>query len=143
MEASFPAGTTYKSLLSEDWVAFIIGGAVILATLLIAGLSPGFKFKAPLYLWATTKDLFTKVLAPGNLLLLALIGGILFLLAIIAVGLLGGSPRRFVTGFVVVYLLGIFSLIVAGSAQGRGDRKVFPECADRGGGPSPGHLVDL
>ena len=108
--------TTFKPLLSEDWVAFIIGGVVILGILLIAGLAPGFKFKTPVYQWANTRDLFTKVLAPSNLLVLLLIGVIFFLLAIAAILLLGGTPRKFVTGFIVVYLLGILSLIIAGNS---------------------------
>ena len=108
--------TTFKPLLSEDWVAFIIGGVVILGVLLIAGLAPGFKFKTPVYQWANTQDLFTKVLAPSNLLVLLLIGVIFFFLAIAAILLLGGTPRKFVTGFIVVYLLGILSLIIAGNS---------------------------
>jgi uncharacterized membrane protein YadS len=108
--------TAFRSLLSEDWVAFIIGGAVILAVLGIALLSPAFKFTTPVYQWANSRDLFTKVLAPSNLLLLLIIGVILFLLAIFAVFLLGGTPRKFVTGFIVVYLLGILSLIIASNS---------------------------
>jgi uncharacterized integral membrane protein (TIGR00698 family) len=107
---------TFRSLLSEDWVAFIIGGAVILAVLLLAGLYPGLKFPTPVYRWANSSDLFSKVLAPSNLLLLAIIGVILFVLAIAAVFFLGGAPRRFVAGFAVIYILGILSLIIAGNS---------------------------
>jgi len=109
-------GITFRSLLSEDWVAFIIGGAVILAVLLLAGLTPGLKFQTPVYQWSNSSDLFSKVLAPSNLLLLAAIGVILFLLAIAAVFFLGGTPRRFVAGFAVIYILGITSLIIAGNS---------------------------
>jgi uncharacterized membrane protein YadS len=109
-------GVTLKARLSEDWTAFVIGGILILATLLIAAFLPSFQFKTPVYKWANARDLFTKVLSPANLALLGLIGVILFTLAMAAVSLLGGHPRRFVTGFVVVYLLGIFSLIVAGNS---------------------------
>ena len=109
-------GITFRSLLSEDWVAFIIGGAVILAILLVAALNPGLKFQTPVYQWSNSSDLFSKVLAPSNLLLLALIGVILFLLAIAAVFFLGGTPRRFVAGFIVIYILGILSLIIAGNS---------------------------
>jgi len=109
-------GITFKSLLSEDWVAFIIGGFVILSILVIAGVSTDLKFQTPVYQWASSNDLFTKVLAPSNLLLLALIGVIFFLLAIVAVFFLGGTPKRFATGFLVIYILGIFSLIIAGNS---------------------------
>ena len=107
---------TFRSLLSEDWVAFVIGGAIIVAILLIAAFSPGFVFKAPVYQWADANTLVTKVLAPANLAILGLIGVIFFALALIAVALLGGNPRRFVTGFVIVYILGIISLILAGNS---------------------------
>jgi uncharacterized membrane protein YadS len=109
-------GITFKSLLSEDWVAFIIGGAIILAVLSIAGFSGDFVFKTPVYQWTTGKDLFAKVLSPSNLLLLAVIGVIFFVLAFVAVLLLGGIPKHFVSGFIVVYILGILSLIIAGNS---------------------------
>src|SRR6187402_749526 len=109
-------GITFKSLLSEDWVAFIIGGFIILAILLFAGLTPDFKFQTPVYQWASANDLFTKVLSPSNLVLLALIGVIFFLLAIVAVFFLGGTPKRFATGFLFIYLLGIISLVIAGNS---------------------------
>src|SRR5882757_8176436 len=111
-----PPGITFRSLLSEDWVAFIIGGAIILAVLAIAGFSETFTFQTPVYQWATAKDLFSKVLAPSNLLLLAVIGIILFVLAVAAVFFLGGTPRRFIAGFIVIYILGILSLIIAGNS---------------------------
>jgi uncharacterized membrane protein YadS len=111
-----PQGATFRSLLSEDWVAFVIGGVIIAAILLIAALSPGFVFKAPVYQWSDTHALVTKVLAPANLLILGVIGAIFFALALIAVALLGGNPRRFITGFVLVYVLGIISLILAGNS---------------------------
>ena len=92
----------FRSLLSEDWVAFVIGAVVIACTLLIAAFSPGFVFQAPVYQWADANTLFTKVLAPANLAILGLIGVIFFALALVAVALLGGNPRRFVTGFAIV-----------------------------------------
>lgn len=116
LPANSAPGITFKSLLSEDWVAFIIGGAIILAILLLAGFSPDFKFQTPVYQWATQKDLFTKVLSPANLLLLAVIGVIFFFLALAAVFFLGGTPRRFVVGFIIIYVLGILSLIIAGNS---------------------------
>jgi uncharacterized integral membrane protein (TIGR00698 family) len=109
-------GVTFRSLLSEDWVAFVIGAAVIVSILVMAGLNPDFKFQTPVYQWASANDLFSKVLTVHNLLLLAVIGIIFFVLAIAAVFLLGGTPRRFVAGFLVIYIFGIFSLIVAGNS---------------------------
>jgi uncharacterized membrane protein YadS len=109
-------GATFKPRLSEDWTAFIIGAVVIALTFLVANFSALAKLPSPVYKWATTRDLFQKVLAPSNLQLLLLIGVAFLLLAVVAVILLGGNLRRFVTGFGVVYLLGILSLIIAGNA---------------------------
>ncbi len=111
-----PAPASFKSRLSEDWTAFIIGAVVIALTFLIANFSSLAKLPTPVYKWATTQDLFKKVLAPSNLQLLLLIGVTFLLLAVVAVILLGGNLRRFVTGFGVVYILGILSLIIGGNA---------------------------
>lgn len=105
-----------KARLSEDWVAFIIGGIVILTVLIITAAGTGTSFKAPVYQWTDAASLVSKVLAPSNLLLLAILGVIFLLLALIAVAFLGGQPKNFVTGFGVVYILGIISLIIAGNS---------------------------
>jgi uncharacterized membrane protein YadS len=107
---------SFESRLSEDWTAFIIGAVVIALTFLIANFSSLAKLPTPVYKWTTIEDLFKKVLAPSNLQLLLLIGVVFLLLAVVAVILLGGNLRRFVTGFGVVYMLGILSLIIAGNS---------------------------
>jgi uncharacterized integral membrane protein (TIGR00698 family) len=101
--------------LSEDIWAVIIGGLLIATVLIEALLSPSFKFTTPVYQWADTEDLFTKVLSGNNLLLLTGIGLVFALLSSVAIRLSGGSIRKYSTGFILIYILGIFSLIIAGN----------------------------
>lgn len=101
--------------LQEDGWAVFIGSFIIAGILIFALLSPSFVFKAPVYQWANTSDLFGNVLNGSNLLLLAGIGVVFALLSSIAVRLSGGSLSRYLTGFLLIYVLGIASLIIAGN----------------------------
>jgi len=101
--------------LSEDIWAVIIGSLLIAAVLVVAFLTPGFKFTSPIYQWTNTDDLFTKVFSANNLLLITGIGLVFVLFSAIAIHLSGGSIKKYSTGFILIYLLGIFSLIIAGN----------------------------
>jgi uncharacterized integral membrane protein (TIGR00698 family) len=105
----------FFSRLSEDIWAVIIGSLLIAAVLVIAFISPAFTFTSPVYQWSDTGVLFEKVLSVNNLLLLAGIGLIFALLSSIAIRLSGGSVKKFSAGFLLIYVLGIFSLIIAGN----------------------------
>ncbi len=107
--------TTFFSRLTEDWWAVIIGGIIITAILLVAFASPGFKFSLPVYQWANSTDLFNKVLAIHNLLLIAGIGLIFLIISSISIYLSGNNAGRFIKGFVLIFVVGIVSLIVAGN----------------------------
>ena len=110
-----PAVKTGFHALTEDWWAVILGSFIIAAILLFALARPAFAFTTPVYQWTSLTDLTAKVLAGSNLLLLALIGLIFGVIAAVSVGLSGGSVRNFVRGFVLIYLLGILSLVIAGN----------------------------
>lgn len=101
--------------LSEDIWAVLIGSLLIAVVLVGALSSPGFKFTTPSYKWASAADLFSKVLSLNNLLLIAGIGLVFALLSSIAIRLSGGSVKKYSTGFVLIYVLGIVSLIIAGN----------------------------
>src|SRR5262245_52301536 len=101
--------------MSEDWLAVLIGGFLIIATLLIAILSTDFRFTVPVYQWSTTQDLVDKVLVLDNILPIVTIGLIFFLLVAVAAKLQDGKALKFSLGFVFVYMLGIVSLIIAGN----------------------------
>lgn len=106
---------SFFARLTEDWWAVIIGGIIIAAILLFATLSPTFKFATPAYQWADSKDLFGKVLAINNLLLIVGIGIIFLLISSISISLSGGHAAKFIRGFALIFLLAVVSLIVAGN----------------------------
>src|SRR3954470_24459400 len=93
------ARSTFFSRLTEDWWAVIIGSVLIAAVLLFAIASPGFKFTTPVYQWANLDDLTTKVLAGGNLVLIAGIGVVFLIISAVSISLSGGSASKFVKGF--------------------------------------------
>ena len=101
--------------LSEDVWAVVIGSLLIAAVLLVGFLSPGFKFDTPVYQWTSKDDLLTKVLSINNVVLIAGIGLVFALLSSIGIRLSGGSIKKFSTGFVLIYILGVLSLIIAGN----------------------------
>jgi len=105
----------FGSALSEDGWAVIIGSVLITAALVVGISSPGFRFISPVYQWANIDELFTKVFSANNLLLVAGIGLIFLLLSAIAIRLSGGSVKNYSTGFILIYFLGVGSLIIAGN----------------------------
>jgi uncharacterized integral membrane protein (TIGR00698 family) len=107
--------TTFFSKLTEDWWAVIIGSVIIAAILAYALSAPGFKFTTPVYKWETSADLFSQVLAANNLLIILGIGLSFLVLSSLAIQLSGGSARKFVPGFVLIFVVGILSLIIAGN----------------------------
>ncbi len=106
---------TFFGQLTEDWWAVLIGGTIITVVVLVASLANGFKFQLPVYQWATSADLFNKVLAAHNLLLIGITGIVFLLLSSIAIVLSGGNSKRYAAGFALVFVLGIISLIIAGN----------------------------
>jgi uncharacterized integral membrane protein (TIGR00698 family) len=110
-----PARKTILSRLQEDGWAVLIAAVLITAVLGIAFFTTGFKFRTPVYQWSDTTTLLNKVLAPVNLLLLAVIGLIFAFLSSIAIWLSGGSVRKYLAGFGLIFILGLISLIIAGN----------------------------
>lgn len=110
-----PTKTTFYSALTEDWWAVIIGGFLIAAILVFALATPAFKFATPVYQWTDTNDLFAKVLAVNNLLLIGAIGLVFIVLASVSISLCGGSASYFVRGFLLIFLLGVTALVIAGN----------------------------
>ena len=101
--------------ISEDIWAVLIGGFLITIVLLTAFTSPGLKFPAPVYKWSSPTELLEKVFSFNNLLMITSIGIVFALLCSIAIRLSGGSIKRFVAGFALVYTLGIAALIISGN----------------------------
>ena len=101
--------------LTEDWWAVVIGGIIIVAILLFATASPGFKFTLPAYQWSNSNELFSKVLTVNNLVLIAGIGLVFLLVSSASIALSGGRAGKFVRGFALIFLLAVVSLVIAGN----------------------------
>jgi uncharacterized integral membrane protein (TIGR00698 family) len=83
--------------------------------LLFAFLNSGFKFSVPAFQWATSADLFDKVYSGKNLLLIAGIGILYAFISSFAVYLSGGNAKKYIAGFLLIFILAILSLTIAGN----------------------------
>src|SRR6188474_3719487 len=105
---------SFLSGLSEDIWAVFIGGLLIVV--ILAGIFFfDIKFTMPVYQWANESDLRSKVLAGDNLFLLAVIGIIFLFLSSLAIAASGNSIKKYITGFFTIFILAVFSLIIAGN----------------------------
>ena len=106
--------TSFLSGLSEDIWAILIGGLLIVI-ILAGAFFLDLKFTTPAYQWESGNDLISKVLTANNLLLLVLIAIIFLFVSSWAVAASGNSIKKYVTGFFTIFILAIFSLIIAGN----------------------------
>jgi len=114
-EPGSPAKKTFYSAISEDGWALWIGGFLIMVVLLATLIFYNVKFPVPAYQWTEPGDLFLKVLSGKNLLVIFSIGLVFTGLSLMAIWLSGGNTKKYVVGFVMIYLLAIVSLIIAGN----------------------------
>jgi uncharacterized integral membrane protein (TIGR00698 family) len=112
-----PATTAPKVNITEDGWAVLIGGVIIVLALAVLTFINGFTFELPTYQWANSTELTGKVLTGKNLLLLAQSGLVFLLLSGAAIALSGGSIKRYVAGFVVIFVLAVIALIIAGNKK--------------------------
>jgi uncharacterized integral membrane protein (TIGR00698 family) len=113
--APVAARRLWRFQLNEDGWAVLIGGVLIAVVLAIVFFVQGYKFQVPVYQWATVSDLTGKVLTVSNLLLIAIIGVIFAIISSLAIALSGGSVKKYIPGFALIFLLALISLIVAGN----------------------------
>jgi hypothetical protein len=106
---------SFLSNLSEDIWAVIIGGLLIVIILAGVFFIRDIKFTTPIYQWSNVDELLSKVLTGNNVLLLFIIGIGFLILSSTAVSASGNSIRKYLGGFVIIFLLAIFSLIIAGN----------------------------
>jgi hypothetical protein len=100
--------------LSEDiWAVFI--GGLLIAIILAGVFFLNIKFITPAYQWENGNDLLTKVLTGSNLLILAVIGIIFLFLSSLAVAASGNNIKKYIAGFAIIFILAVFSLIIAGN----------------------------
>jgi uncharacterized integral membrane protein (TIGR00698 family) len=110
-----PAKKPFYSKITEDGWALWIAGSLIAVVLLIAFLTTGFKFTSPVYQWSDPDDLVAKVLTSKNVLLISAIGSVFAVLSSLAISLSAGDTRRYIAGFIVIYMLAVVSLVIAGN----------------------------
>jgi uncharacterized integral membrane protein (TIGR00698 family) len=106
---------SYVSRWSEDIWSLVIGGFIIASILLFVSIFPGIKLPLPVFQWADTDELFSRVITYQNLALLSFIGCIYLLLSALAIWMGGVSIRKYTFGYLLLYILAIFSLIIAGN----------------------------
>lgn len=101
--------------LNEDFWSVLISSLLIAGVLIFALASPAFNFQVPVYKWENGSELVNNVFSVTNLTLIAFIW-LLFALLFTVAGLFSGfSPKNYFTGFTVIFLLAIISLIIAGN----------------------------
>lgn len=105
------------STWSEDIWAVCIGSIILAIVLSIAFIFKGFTFKSPFYQWSNGADLTQKVFSSSNLLLLLLLG---LAYSILSFGAIGGKIQSYLPGLGVLFLLAIFSLVIAGNKSVNG-----------------------
>ena len=108
-----PDKQTFLKALTEDWWAVILGSVIIAGVLYITG--TGVAITLPAFKWASTDDLFGKILSAGNLLLIIETGLVFLALAGTAIALSGGNVARFAAGFALIYCLAIIAFIIGGN----------------------------
>ena len=99
--------SSYFSRLGEDGWAVWIAGILIGGVLVFALLNPSYKFVSPAYGWKEWGELGSKVFSISNLQVIGLIGILYSILAWFLI-------RKF-AGFMVIFLLGFLSLVLAGN----------------------------
>lgn len=100
---------------TEDIWAVTIGGIIIVAILALTTWVTGFKLALPEYKWTNTEELTRKVLSLKNIGTILQTGLIFLVLSGAAIGLSGGSLKKYTVGFLLIYVLAIIALIIAGN----------------------------
>ncbi|SFF43794.1 YeiH family protein [Thermoflexibacter ruber] len=100
-----------RIILQEDWVIVSLGFIIICLSIF------AFTLPVPIFSWKDSKDLFEKVLAAQNLLLITF--QFLYTLSIFMVGawLMNKPLKNIFLAFPIVYLLTILAMIIAGNSQ--------------------------
>lgn len=102
-----------KLNLTEDWTATIIGGLVILISVVLFSLSQC-TLDWPAFAWSDGKELFSSVFSGKNILNILILFVISYAI-VIAVNLLQGKPPGISKGFPVLFILTIIAMTIGGN----------------------------
>lgn len=100
--------TTFS--LSEDWTVVVFGYVLIALALF------GFSIPNPSFGWKNSEELMTQVLAFDNLLQVGSLFLLVYVVAVLAAGLLGKGWEATLKGFPLVFGLTVVALILAGNS---------------------------
>jgi uncharacterized integral membrane protein (TIGR00698 family) len=106
---------SFLGRLSEDIWAVAIGGLIIIVILAVALFFSNLRFTTPSYQWSGGDDLLANVFATKNILLIAAIGLLYLALTAVAAIVSGNSIKKYISGFAIIFIIAILSLIVAGN----------------------------
>lgn len=96
---------------SEDWMA--VWTAFLMIGIVLVGVRP----EMPVFKWAGSPDLLDKVFSGVNLWKSLLLGLGFMVFATLALLLLGGSLRKYLPGFIVIFLLAWLAQVAAGNSR--------------------------
>jgi uncharacterized integral membrane protein (TIGR00698 family) len=97
--------------LHEDWAAIILGGLTILLSIF------WFIIPVPSFSWATSEELFGKVLGPGNLGRIGLQFIYVFIVGTLGTALIGKSIKNFTLAFPLIFLLTLVAVVITGNGH--------------------------
>ncbi|MEQ1759887.1 MAG: putative sulfate exporter family transporter [Vicinamibacterales bacterium] len=97
--------------ISEDWMAVLIGGALV--ALVVFGLRPGL----PRFAWSSGATLAGSVLSAPNLIASLGLGLLLFITATGGAAVMGVRLGPFARGFPLIYALAWLAQVIAGHAS--------------------------
>ncbi|MBV7529904.1 YeiH family protein [Chitinophaga sp. sic0106] len=102
--------------LTEDWWATIVGGLILLTVLVIGITNPDLKFTTPKLQWKDGETLTQNVFTASNFMLIGGIGIVYLVLSSVATYYQGASFKKYLPGFLVIFVLAVCSLVIAGNA---------------------------
>lgn len=100
-----------KPILNEDWTAVWLGAIIILLAVV------GFTIPKPSFSWSDSTAFVTKLLSSDNIVAVAGLFLIMYVIAVAGAWLAGKPIRALVQSFPVVFFVSVLAMILAGNKQ--------------------------
>jgi len=111
MEKTDQASSRPKFLVTEDWVAVLLGFLIIILSL------GGLIIPVPTYSWSNSEELFKKVFTIQNLVSIGAQFFLVFVISLLSGVLTNKKIKPSVFVFPTIYLLTVIALVLAGNKQ--------------------------